>query len=135
MEEHVYLAIGDASLHASVLKTQRVTKDSVLVPQKAYTPRIQMNTEGSPKTTSIGKASFVSRNDREKVIDEMLDVEMPPFGQKGTCVDYIRIVLQEFRDRGIIVDSVLESYEKIYKERYQVGYKLYGIPPEQQTGR
>ncbi|KAJ3872004.1 hypothetical protein F5051DRAFT_174426, partial [Lentinula edodes] len=77
LEEHVFLAIGDAALHAGVLRTQRVAKDSVLVPQKAYTPRIQMKTEASPKTTSIGKASFVSRNDREKVIDEMLDVKMP----------------------------------------------------------
>ncbi|KAJ3849501.1 hypothetical protein EV368DRAFT_67381 [Lentinula lateritia] len=70
----------------------RLTKDSILVPQKDFTLRIQMKTEGSPKTTSIGKALF-----------------------KGTCVDYIRMVLQKFKDRGIIVGSVLESYEKIYE--------------------
>ncbi|KAJ3871023.1 hypothetical protein F5051DRAFT_434185 [Lentinula edodes] len=133
--EHAYLAIGDAVIHANVPKRQLVTSDTILIPQKDFTLRVQTNTKSSPKTTSIGKASFVSREDREKVINEMLDVKMPTFGQKGTCVDYIRIVLQEFRDRGIIVDSVLESYEPIYKERYQAGYERLEIAPGERTRR
>ncbi|KAJ4463545.1 hypothetical protein C8J55DRAFT_494330 [Lentinula edodes] len=133
--EHVYLAIGDAAIHAGVLKTQRMRADTILIPQKASTLRVQMNMERSPNTTSIGKASFASRKDREKVINEMLDLEMPPFSQKGTCLDYIRIVLQNFKDRGIIVGSVLESYEKIYEERYQAGRKWFRIAPEERRRR
>ncbi|KAJ3892832.1 hypothetical protein GG344DRAFT_75599 [Lentinula edodes] len=129
-KEHAFLAIDNTAVHACVSKIQLMTSDTILIPQKTSTLRIQETTEGTIRTIPIGKASFVSKEDREKVINEMINVKMPPFNQKGTCVDYIRIVLQNFKDRGIIVDSVLESYEKIYQERYQAGCKWFGIAPE-----
>ncbi|KAH7870267.1 uncharacterized protein C8R40DRAFT_1240492 [Lentinula edodes] len=134
-KEHAFLAIDNTAVHACVSKIQLMTSDTILIPEKTSTLRVQNTTKGTLKTMPIGKASFVSREHKENVINEMINVKMPPFNQKGTCVDYIRIVLQKFKDRGIIVDSVLESYETIYKERYQAGYERLGVAPGERTRR
>ncbi|KAH7870280.1 uncharacterized protein C8R40DRAFT_1073351 [Lentinula edodes] len=123
LQEHPVLAIGQAVLHAIMPEDTRgntpkvwPTADTLLVPSRDDWI-LETLTGRDHRTENIGKASFVSEEDQEKLIEEMLALKMPRFNQKGTCRDYITMVLKRLRDGGCIDDSVQKAYEKIYKER------------------
>ncbi|KAJ4496314.1 hypothetical protein C8J55DRAFT_496384, partial [Lentinula edodes] len=127
LKEHLLVAVGDTILHAN--KSEVVGQEGTLVPRRYHIP---LNiAKKKYHTEFIGKASFWDEQDKQKAIKEMLAVKMPPFVQEGTCLDYIRIVLEKLKGRGSVDASVLEQYETIYGERLKVRYRLmhekYGI--------
>ncbi|KAJ3879795.1 hypothetical protein F5051DRAFT_185023 [Lentinula edodes] len=127
LKEHLLVAVGDTILHAN--KSEVVGQEGTLVPRRYHIP---LNiAKKKYHTEFIGKASFRNEQDKQKAVEEMLAVKMPPFIEEGTCLDYIRIVLEKLKVHGSINPSVLEQYETIYSERVEVRYSLmsekYGI--------
>ncbi|KAJ3873156.1 hypothetical protein F5051DRAFT_432436 [Lentinula edodes] len=123
LQEHPALVIGQAVLHAVIPentrgKTPKVrpSADTILLPSRDDWILDEL-TGRDRRTENLGKASFVSEEDQEKLIEEMLALKMPRYDQKGTCRDYIMMVLKRLRVGGCIDDSVQKAYEKIYNER------------------
>ncbi|GAW04872.1 cell division control protein [Lentinula edodes] len=99
----------------------RPAADTILVPSRDDWI-LETLTMRDRRTENLGKASFVSEEDQEKLIKEMLALKMPRYDQKGTCRDYVTMVLKRLRGGGCIDDSVQKAYEKIYKEKSKHQY-------------
>ncbi|KAJ3867126.1 hypothetical protein EV359DRAFT_61708 [Lentinula novae-zelandiae] len=120
-DEHLLLAIGETVIHAAA--TQPMSRTIVLVPKKKEWT-LNNPKEWGHHIENIGIASFTNQEDKWKVTNEMLDVKMPPYNQKGTCLDYITMVLKQLKDRGSIDKSVQKVYENIYNQRFEHTRKM-----------
>ncbi|KAJ3875850.1 hypothetical protein F5051DRAFT_52210 [Lentinula edodes] len=120
-DEHLFLAIGETVIHAAA--RQPMSRTIVLVPEKKDLT-LKIAKEREYHIENIGIASFTNQEDERKVTNEMLDVKMPPYNQKGTCLDYITMVLKQLKDRGSIDESVQKAYENLYNQRFEHTQKM-----------
>ncbi|KAJ3925627.1 MAG: hypothetical protein NXY57DRAFT_967506 [Lentinula lateritia] len=118
--EHWAVQVGDAYLQASLPweEWQHVNIHQDHLRISRGNEKAQFSPP--PRKIKLGKAKFKDEEKKDEVIADILKWQMPvPVGQVGgNCMDFIKLVLHDFVEKGYSREKVMTKFMEEYNTRY-----------------